>query len=229
MGFIALKCPNCAGDINFDMDRNFGFCNYCGTKLMRDDVVTANLNINNDTEIRSCLELAKESILSGKIKKCMEYVEKARTLDNSTADSFYLLAACKKMNSEESSNYIERAKSASHSLDVFTMSDYEKFELVPFTFNIPSFFMAPIPKSTDVFVDDEHVDTIKDFDKNATFYLIPGKHVFKVVITILWAADPDVIREDKTEVTISTDADNGVVLNKEGLFKPKFVLSTIPR
>lgn len=34
MKIIALKCPNCNADIELDQDREFGFCNYCGTKIM---------------------------------------------------------------------------------------------------------------------------------------------------------------------------------------------------
>lgn len=36
MGFIALKCPSCGADISLDESRDFGFCQYCGTKVMRD-------------------------------------------------------------------------------------------------------------------------------------------------------------------------------------------------
>ena len=39
MGMIALKCPQCGADIQLDDTREFGFCNYCGTKVMQDKVV----------------------------------------------------------------------------------------------------------------------------------------------------------------------------------------------
>ena len=34
MGMVALKCPACGADIQLDDSREFGFCNYCGTKVI---------------------------------------------------------------------------------------------------------------------------------------------------------------------------------------------------
>ncbi len=34
MAIVAMKCPECHGDIQLDDTREFGFCVYCGTKIM---------------------------------------------------------------------------------------------------------------------------------------------------------------------------------------------------
>lgn len=39
MPFIALKCPSCGADINLDSSREFGFCSYCGMKIVQDKQV----------------------------------------------------------------------------------------------------------------------------------------------------------------------------------------------
>ena len=39
MGFIAVKCPQCGADVQLDDSREYGFCNYCGTKVIQDKVV----------------------------------------------------------------------------------------------------------------------------------------------------------------------------------------------
>ncbi len=58
MSFIAVKCPQCGADIQFDDSREFGFCNYCGSKVVQDKVVvehrgTINVNyVNNDFETK---------------------------------------------------------------------------------------------------------------------------------------------------------------------------------
>ncbi len=39
MGMVAIKCPGCGADIELDDSREFGFCNYCGTKVMQDKIV----------------------------------------------------------------------------------------------------------------------------------------------------------------------------------------------
>ena len=36
MGFIAVKCPTCGADVNLDSSREFGYCTYCGTKIVQD-------------------------------------------------------------------------------------------------------------------------------------------------------------------------------------------------
>ena len=33
----ACQCPNCNAHISLDDSRDFGFCQYCGTKIMLDD------------------------------------------------------------------------------------------------------------------------------------------------------------------------------------------------
>ena len=39
MGLIKLKCPSCGADIQFDGPNDFGFCTYCGTKVMQEKTI----------------------------------------------------------------------------------------------------------------------------------------------------------------------------------------------
>lgn len=39
MAFISLKCPSCGADIELDESREFGFCSYCGTKIVQEKQV----------------------------------------------------------------------------------------------------------------------------------------------------------------------------------------------
>lgn len=39
MGFVAMKCPSCGANFELDETREFGFCNYCGTKVMQEKTV----------------------------------------------------------------------------------------------------------------------------------------------------------------------------------------------
>jgi len=34
MELISLRCPNCGGDLKFEDSMEFGFCQYCGNKVM---------------------------------------------------------------------------------------------------------------------------------------------------------------------------------------------------
>lgn len=39
MGFIKLNCPTCGAAMDLDENREFGFCSYCGTKVVQDKIV----------------------------------------------------------------------------------------------------------------------------------------------------------------------------------------------
>ena len=39
MGITALKCPGCGANVEFDSNRDYGFCEYCGTKVMQEKIV----------------------------------------------------------------------------------------------------------------------------------------------------------------------------------------------
>jgi DNA-directed RNA polymerase subunit RPC12/RpoP len=52
MGFIALRCPSCGAEIELDESRDFAFCTYCGTKMVREKQTiehNVNIRINHDT------------------------------------------------------------------------------------------------------------------------------------------------------------------------------------
>lgn len=45
MGLVACKCPQCSADLEFDESRDFMFCQYCGSKILRASVIQ---NITNN-------------------------------------------------------------------------------------------------------------------------------------------------------------------------------------
>ncbi len=56
MPVIALKCPNCRGDLELDSTREFGFCQYCGTKIMiQEEMVNIVNNLNGSNVNNSYL------------------------------------------------------------------------------------------------------------------------------------------------------------------------------
>ncbi|MBR1530857.1 MAG: TFIIB-type zinc ribbon-containing protein [Eubacterium sp.] len=64
MGMVALKCPGCGANIELDESREFGFCNFCGTKLMQDKVVVEHqgtVNIDNTNELNNLYMLARRA------------------------------------------------------------------------------------------------------------------------------------------------------------------------
>lgn len=82
MKLVALKCPNCNADIELDKDREFGFCNYCGTKIMVADAVQkVTVNINRASEINNILKRAKDYEERQMLDEAEKYYDRALDID----------------------------------------------------------------------------------------------------------------------------------------------------
>lgn len=84
MKVVALKCPNCNADIELDQDREFGFCNYCGTKIMIADAVqkvSGTVNINRSSEISNILKRAKDYEERQMLDEAEKYYDRALDID----------------------------------------------------------------------------------------------------------------------------------------------------
>ena len=57
MKLIAIKCPNCSGNLNVEENKEFTTCSYCGSQIYIDD---ENIKLKNRTnkKILNYLELA---------------------------------------------------------------------------------------------------------------------------------------------------------------------------
>lgn len=84
MKVVALKCPNCNADIELDQDREFGFCNYCGTKIMIADAVqkvSGTVNINRSSEINNIIKRAKDYEERQMLDEAEKYYDRALDID----------------------------------------------------------------------------------------------------------------------------------------------------
>ncbi len=62
MGMIAVKCPQCGADIQLDDSREFGFCNYCGTKIIQDRIIhehKGSVKVDNSERINNLYQIAR--------------------------------------------------------------------------------------------------------------------------------------------------------------------------
>ena len=39
MGMISVKCPNCGANVEFASGRDYGYCEYCGSKVMQEKII----------------------------------------------------------------------------------------------------------------------------------------------------------------------------------------------
>lgn len=62
MEITTIKCPQCDADINLEETRDFGFCTYCGTKVIRECSVDSDENTNNELKSEKTINDASDSI-----------------------------------------------------------------------------------------------------------------------------------------------------------------------
>lgn len=88
MAFVSLNCPNCGAAIELDNSREFGFCQYCGTKIVQDKIVVehrGSVSIDRTNEIDNLLNRAQEMINKNAFREAEVYFN--RVLDIDTTNS----------------------------------------------------------------------------------------------------------------------------------------------
>lgn len=84
MGFIPMVCPQCGAQVQLDDSREFGFCSYCGTKIVQDKVVVehrGNVGVDHSAEIDNLLRRASEYMQRGDTDGAEIYYNRVLDLD----------------------------------------------------------------------------------------------------------------------------------------------------
>lgn len=101
MGIKTLKCTSCGADIELDDSREFGFCKFCGTKLMLVEKVeikhTGTVSVDGIQSVKEKIDnyniIAKNSFLENDYIKARSYLEMILKLDSK--NSLAWLNLCK--------------------------------------------------------------------------------------------------------------------------------------
>jgi hypothetical protein len=111
MGLIALKCPNCAGDIELDENKEFGFCVHCGQKIMIQERIKQTVQLDNTHLIENWLTLAEVALKSKNPEAVEKHVDKVLEADSKNAQAWLLkgCAALLQKNLEEAAHDWERS------------------------------------------------------------------------------------------------------------------------
>ncbi len=111
MGMVALKCPGCGANIELDDSREFGFCNYCGTKVMQDKIVVehhGSVKVDNSEYVEKFLQNAHRALQ----KEDWEEVEKYYNLVEQNApnnmEAVFFSSYGKAMLAMSDSDYFKR-------------------------------------------------------------------------------------------------------------------------
>lgn len=78
MALVAMKCPNCSANIELDDSREFGFCSYCGTKVMQERIIVEHKGgvvLDNTEKLKNLHILAERALNSGDNTKAREHYD----------------------------------------------------------------------------------------------------------------------------------------------------------
>lgn len=110
MAIMALKCPSCGANIDFDNSRDFGFCCYCGTKIIIEKKIIehrGSVGLDHSGEVNNLLLRGKEMLSLGRNADAEVYFNRVLDFD---ATNYEARNALHQINSviEEDNVFIER-------------------------------------------------------------------------------------------------------------------------
>lgn len=91
MGFVKLSCPNCGVAIELSDDREYGFCTYCGTKVVQDKVIVEHrgkVSISGVADVQALLDRAILFLEDKQFDKALDYCERALDIDPKNPDAY---------------------------------------------------------------------------------------------------------------------------------------------
>jgi len=75
MQFVAARCPQCAGDLQLDNEKETGFCMYCGSKIVVQEAIRA-VRIDNTYMIEKWMKTGDLAAEGGNLSEAYEYYTK---------------------------------------------------------------------------------------------------------------------------------------------------------
>lgn len=124
MALVALKCPNCGGSLDLDDSREFGFCQYCGTKIMIQEEKKKQLvEVDDSKKISGWIDSARLFLERGMNDDCYRYACMATDADPNNGTAWYYRA-------ESAPNGDDQLVAVMRATDLISESDplYAKLE-----------------------------------------------------------------------------------------------------
>ena len=147
-----------------DNDREYGFCTYCGTKIMvQQEIININVTKNDSKQYNELIELSNKYYSAGSYEECAKIAEKAKSLNDSDPRSYWnIVRALVKLSCTD--NRYPNKKS------IQTIQGYyEKYKLLSTDRNdLESVFISLIPEMR------KESETIDDKMERATSMAING-------------------------------------------------------
>ncbi len=98
MALKALVCPQCNANLQIDDSRDFGFCQYCGTKVMLHDTIevkhTGTVKLDTSGQEENFLKLANSAFEAGNHGEAYVYYTKVLEVNADNAIAIYMKGIC---------------------------------------------------------------------------------------------------------------------------------------
>lgn len=98
MRFVKVSCPSCGGDVELSEDREFGFCTFCGSKIIRDKILVehkGNISLDGVANERSLLERAFLFMESKDFINAQNYFERVLDINPRCSKAYMGKLMCK--------------------------------------------------------------------------------------------------------------------------------------
>ena len=128
MANIDLKCPSCGSEVHIDESREFGFCTYCGTKVIRGKTTLENNSQIDAEEIIAMddnLAKAARFLEQGDFGKASIYYYKALDATPKSATVYWKLLLCK-LNVRNNEELLQKY-TAPDSVDSVTLEEISEY------------------------------------------------------------------------------------------------------
>lgn len=97
MGFVAVKCPSCGADVQLDDSREFGFCSYCGAKVVQEKIVVEHrgtVRIEGTVTADTLLERGKLMLKDGDFANADMYFDRVLDGNPRCAEAYWGRELC---------------------------------------------------------------------------------------------------------------------------------------
>lgn len=207
MTLIALKCPNCSGDVQLDDGREFGFCIYCGTRIMISDFVTRKIEIDYSGKASSYADIALDWLRRGEKERAKEYADKALDEDPLNPDAWYVKGMLSEDRVDKNMAFERSIKSNRPDVVEATKKELDELEKGFVVMIVNEIYQIALPGQ--VLVDGNSVFSTREPGKK--IILSPGLHEFVIQLDGFKKATVRLEHEVMGDMTVFLTRKSGII------------------
>ena len=207
MTIIALKCPNCSGDVQLDDGREFGFCIYCGTRIIISDFITRKIEIDYSGKASSYADIALDWLRRGEKERAKEYADKALDEDPLNPDAWYVKGMLSEDRVDKNMAFERSIKSNRPDVVEATKKELDELEKGFVVMIVNEIYQIALPGQ--VLVDGNSVFSTREPGKK--IILSPGLHEFVIQLDGFKKATVRLEHEVMGDMTVFLTRKSGII------------------